>query len=235
LLSSGGPVLFGNPSPMENRSGINSTIRFFLIEFVMVFLGVLLAFWVNDFGDRIRNKKYAEQIVKNIVADIKSDSVNIREAILMIDFQYETLMSLTRHLRNGHYDSANLFVKACYISYNAFEPNTQSYQSMIYGGDLKLIDDYEVIKLIKEIDQANHQLNQVHSLYYKAVEDIRNTFISKENMDDLNFKRLRSQSEFWNKVNFLQETYLKNYAKVLKHSQSKYHELLALTSTSRVS
>src|SRR5688500_13911614 len=102
---------------MENRSGTKTTIRCFLIEFVMVFLGVLLAFWVNDFGERIRNREYAENIIKNISADIKEDSIRIREAISMIDLQYQALFALTTHLRNADYDSANIFLQACYQSY----------------------------------------------------------------------------------------------------------------------
>ena len=218
---------------MEEKSRIKSTIKFFLTEFLMVFFGVLLAFWVINWGERKRNKEYAENIIQNISDDIRNDSIRVVEAIKMINMQYSMLTSFTSHLRAGQYDSASLYVASCYMSYNLFEPTTESYQSMIYGGDLKLIEDYKIIRQIKEIDHINQQLNHLHGLYYRAVEDIRNTFLCKEDMDDLDFKRFGNRMEFWNRVNFLRDTYLKNYEKTLRHSQSKYNEFLSLVSETK--
>jgi ribosomal 50S subunit-associated protein YjgA (DUF615 family) len=104
---------------------------------------------------------------------------------------------------------------------------------MIFGGDLKLFRDYEIIRVVKEIDKANQRVNDTHALYHRAVEEIRNTFICKEDMASFNLKNFQNKQEFWNRLNFLRSTYLKNYRSMLLDAQASYHNFLQLDNAKR--
>jgi uncharacterized protein DUF6090 len=211
---------------MSDYNAIKKTIKYFATEFVMVFLGVLLAFMVNDWGESRKDKKTAEIILSNIIEDVRNDSAKIISAIEMLEVQHGSIDRLINHLSLGNYDSADFLVKSCYSSFSVFEPTTVSYQSMIYGGDLKLMNDYGIARLIREVDHSNNRVIQIHNLYFLAIEDLRNTFICKENMNPFKFSKLNNRIEFWNRLNFLQGTYIKNYEMILRQAQSKYHDFL---------
>jgi hypothetical protein len=98
---------------------------------------------------------------------------------------------------------------------------------MIFSGDMKLIDDMDKIRKIKDLDHMNRKLEEVHGKYYLSIEAFRNGFICSHDLDNFDFRKIPigQRMEFWNRINFLKAN-VKYYHDALLMAQSKYNEFL---------
>jgi hypothetical protein len=204
------------------------TILHFLTEFVMVFLGVLFAFFVNDWAEQQREKKYVESIVTNLIDDVKMDSANVIAAIDAVGNQNDSLAALLDELCVFNYKTANSKIYYTYFCYNVFEPRRSTYQSMVYGGDMKLVDDLAMLRSIKDLDEINEKVRELHVRYRDNVETFRNAFICRYNIDHFNFANIPPEQgiEFWNRLSFL-SAHVRYYYEGLLISQKKYNDFLS--------
>lgn len=196
-------------------------------EFAMVFLGVLLAFFANDWSEKKRDEKYVQTIIENLVDDVRKDSANIIDAIEVVGNQYDSLTILLDDLYVMNHKKANNNIYCTYFCYNIFEPTTATYESMIFSGDMKLIGDPIRLKSLKNIDEMNQKLRVLHSRYQSNIESFRNTFISKYNIQHFNFGNVSPDNgiEFWNRLTFL-SAHVKYYYEGLLIAQKKYNDFL---------
>ena len=134
----------------------------YLLEFLMLFLAVFLGFVAENFREKISIKEKAHHYLRNLVADLKTDSVRLKE-----DLYYQPLWY-------GHLDSAlNISVKGLqnintqdtffyhfypFYSYVFYFEQSDNTIAQLKAGGFNLIHDE------KTIDSINAVYN-----YYKAV------------------------------------------------------------------
>jgi hypothetical protein len=210
---------------MKNRKTFFQLTKYFFFEFIVVFFGVLFAFWIDGWKDHKRNQEYVNHIVQNLINDLRNDSIKIADAIYNIKRQHDSLSILISNLEYRNYKTASKHIFWAYSTYNVFDPSTETYQSMIFGGDIKLMNDFETIREIKELSQINSKLVEVHSRYYNAVEAFRNNFICQHNIEEFDFESVKNKNEFWNRINFLKSN-IKYYLDALLMAQTKYNKFL---------
>jgi hypothetical protein len=158
----------------------------------MVFLGVLLAFYVNDWGESKREKDFVKNIMENMIQDVKKDSIEITKALEFTKKQHDSLLAIIAKLEVKDYKSANRQIYWSYGSYNVFNPSTETFASMVFGGDLKLLRDFNLLRAMKDINQINRKLEEVHSKYYNSLEMFKNEFICKGNIQRFDFQKKRT-------------------------------------------
>ncbi|WP_276372707.1 DUF6090 family protein [Chryseolinea sp. H1M3-3] len=204
----------------------NNVIKL-LTEFVLVFLGVLLAFLTSNWAERKRDEKYVKAIFDNLIQDVRNDSSQVIEAISSLKMQHDSLQILIDHLGSMNLEKADRHIYWTYFSYNVFDPTTKSFESMVFGGDMKLVNDLNAVRRMKELDHLNKKLGEIHEKYYLAIESFRNSFICHYNMDQFTFESIPREKriEFWNRVNFLKAN-VKYYYEALVLAQTKYNSLL---------
>jgi hypothetical protein len=198
-----------------------------ITEFTMVFLSVLLAFFISSWAEQKKEEKYQATILDHLRDDVKKDSANIIDAIEVVGVQHDSLTILLNDLYVMNHKKANGNIYCTYFSYNVFEPTTSTYQSMLFSGDMKLID-IRKLKSIKDVEEVNLKLRDLHVRYQSNIELFRNTFISQYNVERFNFAAVPSDKgiEFWNRLNFLSAN-VKYYYEALLIAQMKYNNLLA--------
>jgi hypothetical protein len=198
-----------------------------LIEFVLVFLGVLLAFLTTNWAERKRDEKYVKAIFDNLIQDVRNDSSQVIQAISSLKMQHDSLQILISHWGSMKSDLAKSHIYWTYFSYNVFDPNTKSFESMVFGGDMKLVNDLNAVRRMKELDHLNKKLGEIHEKYYLAIESFRNSFICHYNMEEFTFQSIPKEKklEFWNRVNFLKAN-VKYYYEALTVAQAKYNSFL---------
>lgn len=201
-------------------------ILHFTTEFVMVFLGVLLAFVANNWAEQKRDQRYMATIFANLLSDVKKDSANVIDAIEVLGSQYDSLEALLDDLYVMNHRKANGNVLCTYYCYNVFDPTTSTYQSLLFSGDMKLID-VNKLKSIKDVEEVNQKLHDLHIRYQNNVESFRNMFISQYNIEHFNFANIPPEEgvEFWNRLTFLSAN-VKYYYEALLIAQVKYNDLL---------
>lgn len=214
---------------------MKNTVLKLLTEFVMVFLGVLLAFFTSNWAERERDRKYLNTIVDNLIQDVENDSVQVIHAISNVRTQYDSLEVLISHLRGNNLKAADPYIYWTYFSYSAFDPTTETFESIVFGGDMKLVGDLKTIRSMKELDHINNKLNEVHIKYYQSVESFKNTFICHYDMRNFNFTSIpmRNRMEFWNRINFLRAN-VKYYYEILLVAQQNYNKFLQEIKAQRI-
>lgn len=197
-------------------------------EFVMVFLGVLLAFLTSNWAEREKDRRYLTTIVDNLVQDVRNDSIQVVRAINALKMQRDSLEVLVFYLGQMNFRQANPHLYWTYFSYSAFDPSTETFESLVFGGDMKLVQDLNTLRSMKDLDHINKKLKEVHDKYSEATESFRNSFVCHYKMEDFDFALIppKSRIEFWNRVNFLKAN-VKAYHDILVVAQVKYNEFLA--------
>jgi hypothetical protein len=99
---------------------------------------------------------------------------------------------------------------------------------MVYGGDMKLVDDLAMLRSIKDLDEINEKVRELHVRYRDNVETFRNAFICRYNIDHFNFANIPPEQgiEFWNRLSFL-SAHVRYYYEGLLISQKKYNDFLS--------
>jgi hypothetical protein len=196
-------------------------------EFTMVFLGVLLAFITNNWAEAEKDKKNIAIILDNLTDDVRKDSTNIIEAVDVLKTQHDSLTSLIADLFAMHHQKANKNIYCAYFSYNAFDPTTATFESLVFGGDLKLVADIHKLKEIKELDHINSKLRELQRNYHTNIESFRNSFICQYNVEHFSFESIPPEQgiEFWNRLNFLKVS-VQNYLEALLLAQQRYNIFL---------
>ena len=204
----------------------NNVIKLFT-EFILVFLGVLLAFLTSNWAERKRDEKYVRAIFDNLIQDVRNDSTQVIQAINTLKMQHDSLEVLINHLAAMKLQEANPHIYWTYFSYNVFNPTTETFESMVFGGDMKLVSDLNAIRTMKELDHLNKKLGEIHEKYYTAIESFKYSFICQYDMDDFSFRSIpiAKRVEFWNRVNFLKAN-VKYYYEALVVAQKKYNYFL---------
>lgn len=213
-------------SVMYNTKSMKDRILHLVTEFVMVFMGVLLAFVANNWAEQKRDEKYLVTILEHLREDVKRDTSNIIDAIDALGSQHDSLEILLDDLYVMNHRKANGNVHCTYYYYNVFEPTTSTYQSMLFSGDMKLID-VNTLKSIKDVEEVNQKLRELHTRYQVNVESFRNAFISQYNIEHFDFANIPPDkgTEFWNRLTFL-STNVSYYYEALLIAQVKYNNLL---------
>jgi hypothetical protein len=87
--------------------------------------------------------------------------------------------------------------------------------------------DVNKLKSIKDVEEVNQKLRDLHIRYQSNVESFRNMFISQYNVERFNFASIPPDKgiEFWNRLNFLSAN-VKYYYEALLIAQKKYNDLL---------
>ena len=190
----------------------------------MAFLGVLFAFWINDWGERKRDREFVENLFENLVQDVKNDSVEIAKAIRFVRIHHDSLQLLINKLDEMKFSEANNLIHWTYFSYYAFDPTMETFES-IFGGDMKLLTDFRKVQSIKKLFHVNDKLKQAQSIYFDGVEEFRNTFVCPYDPNSFDFKSIPNRIEFWNRINFLNGDVMLYY-EMLVIAQKNYNQFL---------
>ena len=92
---------------MYNTKSMKDRILHLITEFVMVFMGVLLAFVANNWAEQKRDEKYLVTILEHLREDVKRDSSNIIDAIDALGSQHDSLEKLLDDLYVMNHRKAN--------------------------------------------------------------------------------------------------------------------------------
>lgn len=205
---------------------MKNKITHLLIEFILVFLAVSFAFFINRWLEENREDKYVNSIIANLADDVKKDSANIIDAITALRDQHDSLSILVSDLYALNHKKANKNIHCTYFSFDLFEPTTATFESMIASGNLKLRNDV-MLKTIKDLEQSNNNLRVLHNRYYATVESFRNTFISDYEVEHFDFERITPDKgvAFMNRLRFLNLS-VESYHDALLIAQARYNKFL---------
>jgi len=151
-----------------------STFKDYFIEFIIVILGITIAFWLSNLGEERKERNLEIQYINDLRSDLKKDSVYL---ISSIDSNEKKLQSLSKAIRfftgqktNLTYDSMPIYA-GLVGNYNYFEPNENTYLSLQQSGDFKVFKDKDFKKSLIELYRSYELIEQEHINLSSALDD----------------------------------------------------------------
>lgn len=144
-------------------------LKYAIGEIVLVVIGILIALWVNNKNNEVKEIKLGMEYLSRIHRDLVHDTLNFRKIIIQNNTLREDIKGLLVSLYNGVDDKEQ--VKNMSVIYDkaldqVFSVNDNTYLGMVSSGTLGLIKNNElkeeIIKLYSEYDETKTLLNSIN-------------------------------------------------------------------------
>ena len=206
----------------ENRSWSN-----YLIELLIVIIGITIAFWLSNLAESSNNRKQMTTYLSDIKNDLKTDSIRLTRNIRNNELKSKTLLKSLEFIKQTASIDSVLVTVLQIGEYDFFKPDNFTLTSLIQSGDLKLIESKEtkreLLRLLK---------------MYDSVEDMQNNFLDA--LDQNYFPMLLSRVDMTVleaiDPNFFYGIEIKNYAafalnETMRHIKNYEYTLSQVTKT----
>lgn len=172
--------------PVGNKLNLSKKSVAFVLEFLVVVLGVLVAFWLSSWREEQKNEQLERFYLEELVQSLSLDQQQLRAVIEEQGHRrtlLDTLLQILPHAQYAdkpHIDS--LF--AATRGNRTFFPAVGAYKAMVAEGSLHLISNKELVTslvelyeyyyvraiylgtvLDKEVDRSNWERRDFFSLY----------------------------------------------------------------------
>jgi hypothetical protein len=137
------------------------------IEFMGVFLSIILAFWLQNWSENIKNQDKEVIYLKNLHDDLLVDYNGLERRIFEYDQKLKSTERIIQLLSSfkENSDSA-LYLVNKDLTYNYFyTPHNHTYESLKYNGDLHLIANSDFKILLSELD-ISYQRTTTHGNFF---------------------------------------------------------------------
>lgn len=157
---------------MRNRR--ESSIKEYFIEFIIVILGISIAFWLSNLGDERKERRLEEQYIIYLKEDLSNDKLHLSSSIASNQKKLNALgkaIQFFQGTNNGlTYDSMPTYA-GLIGSYNYFEPNENTYVTLQQSGDLKVLKDKDFKKALVDLYRSYEIIQQEHLNLSSALDD----------------------------------------------------------------
>ena len=150
----------------------NKGIYQYFIELVIVIVGVTIAFWLNTRAESIKENK----TLKNYYAELRSDLEQDRKTISLIitanEKKQQDMVSAMRLYQEEPVNGDSIFYYSQMVgNYYFFDPKDITYNSMINSGDLKLINDPELKRLLVSLYDKYQTIDYLQQNHLQALDE----------------------------------------------------------------
>ncbi len=182
-----------------------TTVSQVLLEIAIVIIGISIAFWVNNWGEKQKENRQEIAFIETLVSDLRTDSASFHYQIENVAANIENLNSFIDLLIRKDFknDSLQWFV-GNFLNRNNWIINSNTFDILKSGGKLDVIEDFKIrndISFFYNIRtfQTIEVLNLSQEFLYNKMDDYltRNSDFFISNSPDNSFTQDR---EFQNLV-----------------------------------
>lgn len=131
----------------------------YLYELLVVFIGVTAAFLLSNWAESRKNVNLESIYINHLVEEFNSNKALLER---IVEYNREKTVKINRLIEllesKIFVDSINVLSLDCLLKNVYYEPETNTWESLKASGDLKLINEYELLIM----------LNELHSSYKEA-------------------------------------------------------------------
>jgi len=125
------------------------------IEFMGVFLSIILAFWLQNWSEDIKDREKETIYMENLYSDLVTDYNGLERRISEYDRKLKSVEKIMQiiSVRGKKNTDSILYLVNKELTYNHFyTPHNHTYESLKYNGDLQLITNSNFKILLSELD-----------------------------------------------------------------------------------
>ena len=179
----------------KNKTG--KYLKYAIGEITLVVIGILIALSLNNWNQRRTQHKEELRYYTNIKRQLIEDNYVIRKNIDFNQFYYEQYQFAIELIENN--DKSKLdtlgIIAVNLLEYSDFHQETNAYQSLVNSGEIKLLNNQEIIEGLQRLEEIYIYINRIEESHFEIIklifpelnEIIRFRSIKVEN-EDLLFK-----------------------------------------------
>ncbi len=140
-------------------------------EILLVMIGILLAFQVSKWYDNSIKKTNEIKYYQNIKDQINEDRYLINEQLHYNNRYKDQFKYATKIIENNDrskMDTLGIIVRNL-IQYSDFDKESNIYETMVNSGEIKLLNNREIIDLLRILEERYSYLNRMENIHYDAV------------------------------------------------------------------
>ena len=126
----------------------------YILDFLVIVLGISVSFWVNKIQNNKENKINEIHVYEDIRMELNELTEMINERTDKFTFDLELVNKVLNEPLDAKYNYNDLFVAV--TDYRGFEPKIEIYSSLKYDGGLKYISNTEIKVAINRFYSSNH-------------------------------------------------------------------------------
>ena len=143
-------------------------------EILIVIIGITIAFSLNKCSENSKAQTLKLQYLSNIKSDVEADKAILEENLESIKKKISLTSEIIPKLNTNAPDKMSVVSNVfSIVSLTNFNPNDNTYQTLINSGDLKLIDDFE----IKTAIEKHYSNYETMGQDYTRLENIRKEYV----------------------------------------------------------
>lgn len=148
--------------------------QYALGEIFIVIIGITIAFSLNKCSENSKAQGLKLQYLSNIKRDVEADKAILENNLESIKKKIAIATEIIPKLNTNAPDKMSIVGKVfSIISLTNFNPNDNTYQTLINSGDLKLIDDFE----IKTAIEKHYSNYETMGQDYTRLENIQKEYV----------------------------------------------------------
>lgn len=216
---------------MSSNSKRSIPWRSYFIELLVVFIGVMSAFLLSNWGENRRDQTLEENYLMSIYSDLEEDYLSLDENISTMTEHLRILDKFLFEKGQGWSEDSTSVVIANSLALIKFSGKSSTYESMKYSGHLSLIDEFELRNQIVDYYESYSVTDLLEETYTFWITQSLSPFYV-ENFDMFSFEFIRPEDveevPFQNRMfgyRVLLQQNLNAY-RDLRDSNVQLHELL---------
>jgi len=143
-------------------------------EILIVIIGITIAFSLNKCSENSKAQTLKLQYLRNIKSDVEANKVILENNLESIKKKIDIASEIIPKLNTNAPDKMSVVSKVfSIVSLTNFNPNDNTYQTLINSGDLKLIDDFE----IKTAIEKHYSNYETMGQDYTRLENIQKEYV----------------------------------------------------------
>lgn len=158
-------------------------------EIAIVIVGITLAFWLNNWGASLSDKKLQREYLENLLVDLESETKHLKENNQQSQEKIRMIRmfrpSLASKEAGSDSLSRNFFQIARIIN---FRPENTTYETLINSGDLKLINEFDLRRNI----QAYYTSKEELAISYKRLTNIYQKYLADYFIHEMDYTQFGS-------------------------------------------
>ena len=144
---------------MQNNDGnrVSKGYHLYLIEFIVIVVGVSTSFWVEDYRESLQHRQEEEKVLQSLLSELEEIQSYCQQRDKAFAADRDVLLTLLdasedRTDRIEKSVKSNFNIQIALYDYRGFQPPSVRYNSIINEGSFKYVQSDSIKKLINELN-----------------------------------------------------------------------------------
>ena len=175
--------------------------RNYFIELIVVFIGITAAFILNNWREDYKSHELESKYLDSIKNDVIQDSINVNEILKLNEEKEVKFKKYITSAAKGisSIDSAVILFQDI-LKISEFHPQSNTYESIKYSGNLNLISSYNLREEITNYYESFTGIKSQQEITVKFIDDYAIKFVFK-NVNILRWQIINKKNIDFNHVN----------------------------------